>query len=308
MLFSSQSLGLDIGREGLKFSLVSRQKDLFRLDAFAVAPLTTEMVRFSHREPNVLTPAPFVTQVRAAWLKLLTKKSRVSVSLPDACGRVMLLDLETRFRSHEEGAGIIRWKLKKHSSMDVQETHLDYQIIREKDSGEQTALVSLIAKPVITQVEDLLAEAGLEPYAIDFTSFSLYRLFARRIEPTDTCVLITCFGGYLSIMVFYDSILEFYRSKELPGGLFDAARVFQELSSSLLFYREKHPLRELGACFCIVDQSLWEPFHDIVAEATGLEPLILEAERFIQAGPGTTLNRTTSFTLAASLGAAMRAF
>jgi len=37
----------------------------------------------------------------------------------------MLLDLETRFRSHEEGAGIIRWKLKKHSSLDIQETHLD---------------------------------------------------------------------------------------------------------------------------------------------------------------------------------------
>jgi type IV pilus assembly protein PilM len=308
MFFTSQSLGLEIGRDGLKFSLVSRQKEDFRLDAFAVAPLTSEIIRFSHREPNVLTTAPFVTQVRAAWLKLLTKTSRVSVSLPDVCGRVMLLDLETKFRSHEEGAGIIRWKLKKHSSMDVQETHLDYQIIRVKDSGEQTALVSLIAKPVITQVEDLLTEAGLEPYAIDFTSFNLYRLFAGRIEPTETCVLITCFGGCLGVIVFYDSILEFYRSKELPGGVFDAARLFQEISSSLLLYREKNPLRELGACFCIVEQTFWELFRDVVAEATGLEPLILEAERFIQAGPGTTLNRTTAFTLAASLGAAMRAF
>ena len=308
MLFTSQSLGLEIGRDGLKFSLVSRHKEEFKLDAFAVAPLTTEMVRFSHREPNVLTAAPFVTQVRAAWLKLLTKKSRVSVSLPDACGRVILLDLETRFRSHEEGAGIIRWKLKKHSSMDIKETHLDYQIIREKDSGEQTALVSLIAKPVINQVEDLLAEAGLEPYAIDFTSFNLYRLFARRIEPTETCVLTSCFDGSLGVMVFYDGILEFYRSKELPGGLFDAARVFQEISSSLLFYREKNPLRELGTCFCIVEQTLWEPFHDIVAEATGLEPLILEAERFVMAGTGITLSHNSAYILSASLGAAVRAF
>ena len=308
MLFTSQSLGLEIGRDGLKFSLVSRHKEEFKLDAFAVAPLTTEMVRFSHREPSVLTAAPFVTQVRAAWLKLLTKKSRVSVSLPDACGRVILLDLETRFRSHEEGAGIIRWKLKKHSSMDIKETHLDYQIIREKDSGEQTALVSLIAKPVITQVEDLLAEAGLEPYAIDFTSFNLYRLFARRIEPTETCVLTSCFDGALGVMVFYDGILEFYRSKELPGGLFDAARVFQEISSSLLFYREKNPLRELGTCFCIVEQTLWEPFHDIVAEATGLEPLILEAERFVMTGTGITLSHNSAYILSASLGAAVRAF
>ena len=138
-LFTSQSLGLEIGRDGLKFSLVSRQKEAVRLDAFAVAPLTSEMIRFSPREPNILNPAPFVTQVRAAWLKLLTNRRRVCVSLPDSCGRVMLLDLETRFRSHEEGAGIIRWKLKKHSSMDMMETHLDYQVIREKESGVRAA-------------------------------------------------------------------------------------------------------------------------------------------------------------------------
>jgi type IV pilus assembly protein PilM len=308
MLFNSQSLGLEIGRDGLKFSLLSHRKDEFRLDAFAVAPLTHEMIRFSHREPIVLTPAPFVTQVRAAWHKLLTKRSRVSVSLPDACGRVMLLDLETRFRSHEEGAGIIRWKLKKHSSVDIQETHLDYQIIRQKDSGEQIALVSLIAKPVITQLEELLADAGLEPYAIDFTSFNLYRLFARRVEPTETSVLISCFGGCLGIMLFYDGILEYYRSKELPGGQFDAGRLFQEISSSLLMYREKNPLRELGSCFCIVARSQWEPLHDIVAEITGSEPILLDSEQFVQAGPGIALDNGAAFILSASLGAAVRAF
>ena len=308
MLFNSQSLGLEIGRDGLKFSLVSLRKKEYRLDAFAVAPLTAELIRFSHRDPSVLIPPLFVTQLRASWEKLQTRKTRVSVSLPDACGRVMLLDLETRFRSYEEGAGIIRWKLKKHSSLDIHETHLDYQIIREKESGEQTALVSLIAKPVITQLEELLIEAGLEPYSMDFTSFNLYRLFSRRIEPTETCLLISYFGGSLGIMLFYDGLLDFYRSKELPGGQFDAGRLFQEISSSLLLYREKHPLRELGSCFCIVAHPQWEPLHDLVTEATGLEPLHLETERFIQAAPGVTLNSSAAFILSASLGAAVRAF
>ncbi len=308
MFFSSQSLGLEIGRDGVKFSLVSRRKEELRLDAFAVAPMTAEMIRFSHKEPAVLLPAHFITQLRAAWEKLRTKTSRVSVSLPDACGRVMLVELETRFRSHEEGAGIIRWKLKKHGSLDMQETHLDYQIIREKDSGEQTALVSLIAKPVILQMEELLVEAGLEPYALDFTFFNLYRLFARRIEPTENCILISCFCGSLGIMVFYDGVLEFYRSKELPGGQFEPARLFQEISSSLLVYREKNPLRELGSCFCHAPQTLWESLHDVIADATALDPLLLEAQRFVQAGPGISLDSNAAFILSASLGAAARAF
>ena len=308
MFFKSQSLGLEIGREGVKFSLLSRRKEEFLLDAFAVAPLPPEMVRISHKEPMVLLPPGFITQVRAAWNRLQTKSSRVCVSLPDACGRVMLVELETRFRSHEEGAGIIRWKLKKHSSLEMQETHLDYQIIREKDSGEQTALVSLIAKPIITQMEDLLTEAGLEPYAIDFTSFNLYRLFARRIEPTETCVLLSCFGGSLGIMIFYDGALEFYRSKEMPGGEFDGARLFQEISSSLLVYREKNPLREMGSCFCIAPESLWDQLREIVAEATAADPLLLEPHRFVQASPGIALNSSAAFILSASLGAAVRGF
>ena len=51
-----------------------------------------------------------------------------------------------------------------------------------------------------------------------------------------------------------------------------------------------------------------DPLHEIVAEVTGIEPLPLEAERFVQAGPGITLDRDTAFLLSASVGAAMRAF
>lgn len=308
MFFPSHSLGLEIGRGGLKFSLVSRRKDDFQLDAYAVAPLTPELVRFSLREPVVLDAARFVTQVRASWHRLLTKTSRVSVSLPDCCGRVLLLDLETRFRSHDEGAGIIRWKLKKHSTVEIQDTHLDYQIIREKDSGEQVALVSLVARPVITQVEELLAEAGLEPHAVDFTSFNLYRAFARRLEATETCLLVSCYDGVLGVMLFYDGVLDFFRSKELAGGVADPPRLFREISSSLLAYREKNPLRELGTCFCLAAPEERESLSGIVAEVTGLEPLLLETERFVQAGPGSTPDAATSFLLTASVGAAVRAF
>ncbi len=307
-LFTKTSLGLEIGRDGLKFALVSGERGGARLDAYAVAPLTSDLVRFTHREPNILTPGPFVTQVRAAWLRLLTKTTRTCVALPDSCGRVMLLDLETRFRSHEEGAGIIRWKLKKQSSLDVQETHLDYQVIRERETGELTVLVSLIARPVITQYEELLVEAGLEPNAIEFTSFSLYRLFAPRIETSDAGVLITWFGGSLGLMVFYDGVLEFFRSKELAGGRLDVTRIFQEVNSSLLVYREKNPSRDLGTCFCLAEPSQWEPLRDIIIEATGQEPLLLEASRFIQAGQGITLDQATAHLLGAALGTSVRVF
>lgn len=307
-LFTKTSLGLEIGKDGLKFALASHDKGSTRLDAYAVAPLPAEIVKFSLREPNILQPGPFVTQVRAAWSRLLTKSTRTCVTLPDSCGRVLLLDLETRFRSHEEGAGIIRWKLKKQSSLDVHETHLDYQVIRERETGELIALVSLIARPVIAQYEELLQEAGLDPHMIEFTTFSLHRLFAPRLDSSDAGVLISWFGGCLGVMVFYDGILEFFRSKEMAGGRMDATRIYQEVNSSLLVYREKNPTRDLGTCFCFAESSQWESLRDIIIEATGQEPLHLEAGRFIQAGSGITLDSTAAHLLSASLGTAVRVF
>ena len=119
MLFTRKAVGLEISHEGLAFALIGATREQPRLDAYLTAPLPAETLRFSLREPNVQNPAAFVDAVRNGYLRLLTPVKRVSVSLPDAIGRVLLLDLETRFKSRDEGADIIRWKLKKNLPFDV---------------------------------------------------------------------------------------------------------------------------------------------------------------------------------------------
>jgi type IV pilus assembly protein PilM len=98
------------------------------------------------REQNVINPAHFVSKIREAYLKLLAGTGRISVSLPDTIGRVFVLDLETRFKTRAEGADMVRWKLKKSFPFDINEMHLDYQVLQERDSGEVSTLVSLISR------------------------------------------------------------------------------------------------------------------------------------------------------------------
>lgn len=306
MLFSSKAIGMEIGKDGLRMALVGGKPDMPRLEAFNMAVFPAETLRFSYREPNVLNPAAFVAKVREAYLPLLTKVPRISLSLPDYLGRVMVMDMETRFKSHEEGCDIIRWKLKKNLPFEVKDIHLDYQLLREKENGGISLLVSLISRKVVAQYEELLAESGLQPNRIDFTTFNICRLFSKRLELTDNGALITFHDGVLSIVIFYDGMADFYRSMEIVDSAGQANRMFLEINSSLLVYRESVPANTLGEVFCLAPPDAAETLRSITMEATGVEPVMLDAERLVTLREGVFADRNTLNQLTAAIGGALR--
>ena len=124
MFFPTKRLGMEIGQEGAKIVLLERRKDQLRLEASGTATFPDETIKMSLKEPNVLNPAAFVAKIREMHLRLLTKSEQVAVSLPDSIGRVLLVDLETRFRNKDEGANIIRWKLKKNFPFEIGRAHV----------------------------------------------------------------------------------------------------------------------------------------------------------------------------------------
>jgi type IV pilus assembly protein PilM len=302
MLMSKKGLGLELSNDGLSFALAAGGKTL-RLEAGLSLPFLPGTLQFSRREPNVTNPHSFVAQVKEAHLRLLTKERSVSVSLPDATGRVVLLDLEARFKNREEGLDIIRWKLKKSLPFDISTVHLDYQTLAEKENGAVSLLVSLISRSVVTQYEELLIEAGLEPKFLDFTSFNLYRLFSPRLEMSDNGAFVTFYGGAMTVLIFYGGVLSFYRTKETAG---EAQNLYREVNSSFLVYGDKHPGQAVSEVFCMAGASDAEAFRSLVAEASGLEPVLLDLDRMVSQAPGVALDRPALHALAGSLGAAVR--
>ncbi len=306
MLFAKQGLGMEICQEGVKLVFVEGKPNMPKLTSWGAASFPADTVRFSFKEPNILNPPAFVSGIKETYLKLLTKTVRISVSLPDSVGRVMLLDLETRFKSKEEGADLIRWKLKKNFPFDINEAHLDYQVLLERDTGEVSALVSLISRQVLNQYEDLLVEVGLQPNRIDFTTFNLFRLFSERLELAENAALIAYYGGVVSMLIFYGGILMFYRSKDIPAAKLDANRIYREINSSLLVYRDKFPGYSINEVFCVSSNSDAEAFSSIVTEASGHEPVLLNTERVIAFDHDVTIDKSTLYSLTGALGAAFR--
>jgi type IV pilus assembly protein PilM len=306
MLFAKKALGVEICPDGIRMALAGGGEKALRLDAYCVMPFPPETVKFSTRELNILNNQAFVATVRETYLRLLTKSRRISVSLPDSTGRVILMDVETRFKSRDEGADVIRWKLKKTFPFDINEAHLDYQVLEERESGAVSLLVSIISKQIVTQYEDLIIEAGLEPNYIDFTTFNLFRLFSNRMQLVENASLMTFYGGVLTMLIFFSGVLTFYRSKEIHGGMQEANRVYREINSSLLVYQDKVPNSKISEVFCVASPDEIEAFRAIVADATGIEPVLLDVERAVTCRNELSLEKKTLHSLTAALGASVR--
>lgn len=305
-MFSRTALGLEINSNGIRIGLVGGTRTRPVLQAFSEHPFAPETIKVNLREPNILNPAAFVAAVRDAHLRLLTRTTRIAVSLPDAAGRVLLLDLDTRFKSRDEAADIIRWKLKKNFPFDINDAHFDFQQVQQRETGEISVLVSLICRQVLNQYEDLIVEAGLQPNQIDFTSFRLHELFSPRLSVDEDYLFVSHFDGVLSILLFKGGTLDFYRSKEIASARFSVNRVYREISSSLLVYHDKAPDMSLGKAYCFIDRRHSEEFRSMVAEAADLEPVLLDAERAIIRSSGLSADAEKVHELTAVLGSALR--
>jgi type IV pilus assembly protein PilM len=264
------------------------------------------ILRVSLREPNILEPHAFNDAVRSAHNLLLHKGTNLSISLPDTVGRIMMLDVEGRFKSRAEGLDIIRWKLKKNIPFDIADTHLDYQQLKVRDNGEMALMVALVSRGVIGQYEELLVSAGFTPSRIDLNSFNLYRAFEGRLALQEDLALVSFYEGTLSMLIFADGVLEFQRIKDLPGSRGVDSRVYMEINSSLMVYRERFPERVVQHFSCCAAPDVAEEFCGMVAEATGTVPANLEVKSVVKPADSAPADQETLYPYTAAIGAALR--
>lgn len=306
MLFSSAIIGVEISPQGVTCAVTSGLGATRCVERVAHAPFAANTLYPSLRELNVLDGDAFVAGLKAACNQLLSRSNRVAVSLPDSVCRIMLIDFEGRFKNRQEGLDQLRWKLKKSIPLEAADTHLDYQQLTVRENGDLALMVAISSRSVLAQYEELIVAAGLSPARIDSNTFNMCRLFDQRLSLQDECILISFYGNTLSIIAFIQGSPEFIRSKDLSGTAATDSRVYMEINSSLLVYRERFPERPVLHVFCVVAPDIAAPFLEMVAEATGVTPVLLEVKGTVKPGNAAPGDQLRLFPYTAAIGATVR--
>lgn len=232
-------LGLDLcGRQLQAVALRRRGTKAPALVDVRLTPLAEESWSLSVREPNIRDRAAFIAAVKSVLDPIARGEDRIALSLPDPLGRILLAEVETAFKSHQEGIEVLKWQLKKSLPAEPREVRLDYQVVEKTETGRYRVLVSLMLGSVLGQYEEVLAEAGYHPVVIDFHAMQRYNFYRPRIDLGEDFILVGVDGDLLGLQLFQGKIPVFQRHKRISGAF---EEIFQEINLSFASVRESFP-------------------------------------------------------------------
>lgn len=238
-----------------------------------ILPLPQGVLVASSRDLNILDAKRFIACIREVLNPLAGPEERIAVALPESSGRIVLTETETAFKSQNEGIEVLKWQLKSSFPVDLKDFQIDYQVLERSEAGRFRLVVSLVAKSILTQYEDLLAEAGYSAAVVDFHSLNLYNYYRPRLDLGDDFVLVGIEGGLFSFQYFQGQVLSFHRVKEIEA---KAEHFFQELNRSLAGCQEKHPGLRRAAIFLHTDWDDNEPLREAMRASLERDPLLLD--------------------------------
>lgn len=305
MFFQNRALGLELHQSGFAWVLASGSKTTPVVERYEIVSSSGDIIRPSIKEENILEPDSLKAMLAESCQKLSTDLRRVSLSIPDLAGRVMMIDMDSPIKNKAEGIDQIKWKLKKSFPIDLNELHLDYHVLKTGEDGVSSLLVALVSRNIINEYEELLLSLSMEPAKIDFASFNLYRLFASRIEINAQLTFLSCYRGLLSVMIFQDGVLDFHRSKFIGTSLNDPVRLYREVNSSLLVYSDSKGGWKPQGVFYYAAPAERAVIRSVIFEATSVEPVLMDTDAMIGSSKQ-KIDRTLIPDVVSALGAASR--
>jgi type IV pilus assembly protein PilM len=106
-----------------------------------------------------------VSAVRTALEQVSQRGREVTLVVPDAAARVLLLDFDELPAKTAEALPVVRFRLKKLLPFDADDAAVSYQVMATTRDGMQVLAVAMPAE-VLADYESVVREAGFEPGAV----------------------------------------------------------------------------------------------------------------------------------------------
>jgi len=139
------------------------QKDGQALMSFA--PLPGGALKPQLAGDNFVDRVAIETALRKALDDVSSREKQLTLVVPDAAVRVLMLDFDTLPAKPQEALPIVRFRLRKLMPFEVDDAAVSYQVMRQA-TEQAHVLVTVMAGPVRAEYEAAVRAAGYEPGAI----------------------------------------------------------------------------------------------------------------------------------------------
>lgn len=165
MLSSDSSLRPALACEITPEGVVAARAGAGGQATMAFAPLAAGVVRPGLAEANLADSAAVSAALRKALDEVGSREKALTLVIPDAAVRVLILDFDSLPSKPQEALPIVRFRLRKLAPFEVDNAAVSYQVIRQQH-GQMRVLVTVMPASVRAEYEAAVRAAGYEPGVI----------------------------------------------------------------------------------------------------------------------------------------------
>ncbi len=208
-------LAVEVRAEGV---VAARAEDAAAiLTAVARAVLAEGAVAPGLKHGNVADPTAVARAVRSALESIagrgLDRSRDVTVVVPDAAVRVLLLDFDSLPSKEAEAMPVVRFRLKKLVPFDVDAAAVSYQVMSSAKDAVRVLAVAM-PKDVLAEYEGAVAAAGYQPGAVLPSTLAAL----AGLDESDAPVLVVNANeGSVTTAIVRAGVLLLHRSVDMGG-------------------------------------------------------------------------------------------
>jgi type IV pilus assembly protein PilM len=217
------------------------------------APLRPGVLAAGLKPPNFTDRAAVAGALRQALDEISLKETKITIVIPDAAVRVLLLDFDLLPAKAAEALPIIRFRLRKLVPFEVEDAAVSYQIMPGKP-GLVRVIVAVSPAAILAEYESAVREAGYEPGAV--LPSTLAALAAVSAE--EPSLVINRNGSSVTTAITRRNELLLHRTLELTekellpdqNSLHAADELQQSVSVAVAYFEDtlESPPRQLLSC------------------------------------------------------------
>jgi len=257
-------LGLDIGTSAVKIVELERSRGGYQLKNFGMTFLPKETIV----NGVFKNAAALVNGITTLKENLKTKTKYVSTSVSGHPVIIKKINIPTM--TEEELTESIQWEAEQYIPFDLEEVNIDFQILGVNEATPDQMDVLLVAakKSLISEYEDAIAEAGLEPVIVDIDSFALENAYEVNYpdEEIPVVALIDMGASVININVLKQRKSTFTRDVFMGGN-----KLSEEIQKQLAVSEEEAEMLKIGGELENIDYDQLDSIVQDVSLALAVE-------------------------------------
>jgi type IV pilus assembly protein PilM len=177
----------------------------------AFAPLPEGALAPGLKVPNLADRRSVTSALESALREINTRNEAVTLVVPDAAARVLLLDFDTLPSKRQEALPVVRFRLRKMVPFDVEGSAVSYQVMAERN-GQLIALVTVMPGDVLEEYESALRDAGYEPGAVLPSTLAA----AAAVDDEGATLMVNHTGASVTTAITQSEEMLLHRWMDLP--------------------------------------------------------------------------------------------